>query len=121
MCTLSSNRAPPGGPSTSPLDAAELAWSHQSLLALAHAQMPMVRAMRRLSDGQRRIVAAVVLVMCLVPMANHFLNLGLFGGYDRVLYVASVAILVLGTFFVLPSWRQDVRGSASSNNRWRGP
>ena len=67
--------------------------------------------MSRLSFNGKRILVAIALSITLICLANYYLDLGLFGRFDKKVLVMSVGALIVVVLFFGPTIKemQDYR------------
>ncbi len=100
MCARVARHAFLRGRSTSPLEAASPChdlkpWGIVQMAAWYNA----------LSDRKARLLAAAVLAILIIGAVNYYLAIGLFGRFDKAIYILSVAVGVAFTFyFVVPRY-----------------
>lgn len=73
----------------------------------------------RFSLKTRRVFVGCALVPCVVTVANHYLEWGLFGGDDRLSIALAFALLFLVMRYLGPTVRQlqEYRDSGRSGGR----
>jgi hypothetical protein len=73
--------------------------------------------MTKLSFNGKRVVLGIGLLVCLLCVANYYLNLGVFGRFAKQAVIVSFIVLVIVQHYIGPSlsevreYRDKKRGS----------